>query len=377
MTDTVICPVLRSVDKWPLWKMRIRSKFDAAGVTGFAYGEVLHYSSQVSSQTSSSASAIYPSIYPSISTQVSHSRDTWEARDRKAISIIQDHLDDTLAIEFMDAKTSKDLMSSLTLKFEGTNTGPRAFLAFKGLVDTKWDGKEEISELVSRLRVYQHTLTALGFPLDDTIYMSVLLYTLPDTPENAQLWSTITSSVAKNDVLTFAHVEAHFTTNALICAAGKPSSPSSTAASSEAALNAAPSRLSQASKFYCSLHKDNASHNTPDCFALKKQEAEKKGKKGWKDRGKGKAEAHSAQEDISDSESEGETAAAAMYRHTHVSQKSKTLISAYTASEPSPTGHLLLDSGASSPMVPHIEWFEPDSLKMLDPPRAIGFRDDS
>lgn len=379
MTDAVTCPVLRAVDKWPLWKMRIRSKFDAAGVTGFAYGEVPHYVSQVASQVNSLSSAIYPSIYPSVSTHVSHSRDTWEARDRKAISIIQDHLDDTLAIEFMDAKTSKDLMTSLILKFEGTNTGPRAFLAFKGLVDTKWDGKEEISELVSRLRVYQHTLTSLGFPLDDTIYAFVLLYTLPDTPENAQLWSTITSSVAKNEVLTFAHVEAHFTTNALIRAAGKPSISSTNATSSESALSAAPSRSSQPSKFYCSLHKENASHNTPECFALKKQEAEKKGKKGWKDKGKSKSksEAHSAQEDVSDSESESETAGAAMYGHSHVSQKSKNLISAYTASEPSLAGQLLLDSGASSSMVPHIEWFEPDSLKTLDPPRPIGFGDES
>ncbi|KZP08585.1 hypothetical protein FIBSPDRAFT_661863, partial [Athelia psychrophila] len=213
--DVVTCPVLRSVAVWPLWKMRIRSKFDAANVTGFPYGEVPHYSSQVGHSASAS-------IYPSISTQVSNSRDTWEARDRKAISIIQDYLEDDLALEFGDAKTSQILMAALILKFEGTNTGPRAFLAFKAMVDERWDGKEDIAAVVSRLRVCQQTLTSLGFPLDNTIYAFILLYTLPDTPENAQLWSLITSSVAKNDVLTFAHVEAHFATNALIRAAGKP-----------------------------------------------------------------------------------------------------------------------------------------------------------
>ncbi|KZP02790.1 hypothetical protein FIBSPDRAFT_769994, partial [Athelia psychrophila] len=214
-------------------------------------------------------------------------------------------------------------MSSLTLKFEGTNTGPRAFLAFKGLVDTKWDGKEEISELVSRLRVYQHTLTALGFPLDDTIYAFVLLYTLPDTPENAQLWSTITSSVAKND-------------------------------------------------FYCSLHKDNVSHNTPECFALKKQEAEKK--RGYKGKGKAKEEGHSAQEDTEEYNEDGEVA---MMGRTHVSAESKWNINAYISSEPDTKGHILLDTGASSTMVPYVEWFEPESLRALNPPRPIGFGDDS
>ncbi|KZP05448.1 hypothetical protein FIBSPDRAFT_705363, partial [Athelia psychrophila] len=107
----------------------------------------------------------------------------------------------------------------------------------------------------------------------------------------------------------------------------------------------------------------------------KKQEAERK-KKG---KGKVKGEAHSAQEDVSESESEGEMAAADMYAQAHVSAKSKRDISAYILSDPSPTAKLklLLDSGASSGMVPHIEWFEPSSLRPLDPPRPIGFGDDS
>ncbi|KZP09640.1 hypothetical protein FIBSPDRAFT_759647, partial [Athelia psychrophila] len=224
----------------------------------------------------------------------------------------------------------KVLMDTLILKFEGTNTGPHAFLAFKAMVDTKWDGKDDISNVISCIRTYQQNLTALSFPLDNTILVFVLLYTLPDTPKNTQLWSMITSSVPKNEKLTFAHVESHFTTNTLICAAGKLIS-----------------ALLTASK--------------------------KKGK------GKVRGEAHSTQEDVSESKSEGEMAASAMYTQAHVSAKSKRDISAYILSEPSPTVKLklLLDSGVSSGMVPHIEWFKPSSLRPLDPPCPIGFGDDS
>lgn len=190
-------------------------------------------------------------------------------------------------------------MISLILKSEGMNIDPWAFLAFKALVDTKWDGKEEISVLMSRLDVYQHALMPLGFPLKDKICVFVLLYSLPDTHKNVQLWSTITSSIPKGDMLTFAHIEAHFTMKTLIYTARKHPVLSE-ATPSESTLSATLSRLSQGPKFHCSLHKVNASHNTLECFALKKQENKKKSKKGRK--GKEKGGAHSAQEEVSDSE---------------------------------------------------------------------------
>lgn len=369
-TDAVKCPVLLSAEQWPLWQMRINSKLNSANVRGFAFGEVPHYTSHDGSSNS-------PSIYPSVSSSVSsHSCDSWEARDNKALSIIQDHMHNQLAIEFSALRTSKLLMDALIAKFQGTNTGPRAFLAFKAMVDSKWDGIEDISALVSRLRIYQQTLTALGFPLDDTIYAFILLYTLPDNPKNAQLWSQITSSVAKGDVLTFSHVEAHFTTNALIHAAGKALS-TSTATASESALSVIPSRSSQA-RFVCSHHGENGSHNTSECFALKKLDTDKK-KKGYKGKGKAKTEGYSAQEETSEYE-EDEMAGAAVLGQTRVatvSAKSKWNINAYVSSEPDTARKLLLDSGASSTMVPYIEWFEPKSLKALNPPRPIGFGDDS
>ncbi|KZP05447.1 hypothetical protein FIBSPDRAFT_707950, partial [Athelia psychrophila] len=136
---------------------------------------------------------------------------TWEARDRKALSIMQGHISNELVMEFSAIKMSKALMDALILKSEGTNTGPRAFLVFKAMVDTKWDGKDDISNVISHIRTYQQNLTALGFPLDNTILAFVFLYALPDTPENAQLWSMITSSVPKNEKLTFTHVKSHFT----------------------------------------------------------------------------------------------------------------------------------------------------------------------
>ncbi|KZP27728.1 hypothetical protein FIBSPDRAFT_669537, partial [Athelia psychrophila] len=181
------------------------------------------------------------------------------------------------------------------------------------------DGKEDITGVISRVCTYQQTLTSLGFPINDTIYAFILLYTLPDLPKNANLWSMITSSVPKNEKLTFSHVEAHFTTNTL-------------------------------------------------CFVLKKEAEEKDGYKG-----KAKANSAEEEEDYCDTE---ETAAA-MLAHVHISQKSKSRYSAYAASEPDPQKRILLDSGASSMMVPHIEWFIPDSLKALNPPRRISFGDSS
>ncbi|KZP13654.1 hypothetical protein FIBSPDRAFT_960339 [Athelia psychrophila] len=97
-TDTVKCPVLRDITQFPLCKIRLVSKFDAAGVSGFAAGEVVHYVSQV-------GNSISASIYPSIGMHVSASRDTWEARDKKALSIIQDHISDALIVEFHTVMT--------------------------------------------------------------------------------------------------------------------------------------------------------------------------------------------------------------------------------------------------------------------------------
>ncbi|KZP13653.1 hypothetical protein FIBSPDRAFT_678798, partial [Athelia psychrophila] len=103
-----------------------------------------------------------------------------------------------------------------------------------------------------------------------------------------------------------------------------------------------------------------------------KKEAEEKD--GYK--GKGKAKANSAEEEDDYYDTE-ETAAATMLAHVHISQKSKSRYSAYAASEPDPQKRILLDSGASSTMVPHVEWFIPDSLKALNPPHRIGFGDSS
>ncbi|KZP08586.1 hypothetical protein FIBSPDRAFT_655546, partial [Athelia psychrophila] len=107
---------------------------------------------------------------------------------------------------------------------------------------------------------------------------------------------------------------------------------------------------------------------------LKKQDAEKK-KEGYKGKGKAKEEGHSAQEDTAEYDESDEVAM--MGRHIHVSAESKWNINAYISSEPDTKGHMLLDTGASSTMVPYAEWFEPESLKALNPPRPIGFGDDS
>ncbi|KZP27727.1 hypothetical protein FIBSPDRAFT_730364 [Athelia psychrophila] len=129
-TDTVKCPVLRDITQFPLWQIRLVSKFDAAGVSSFAAGEVVHYASRV-------GNSISASIYSSIGTHVSVSRNTWEARDKKALSIIQDHISDALIIKFHTLKMSVTLMAAILLKFKGMNTGPRAFLALKRMVDCK------------------------------------------------------------------------------------------------------------------------------------------------------------------------------------------------------------------------------------------------
>lgn len=145
----------------------------------------------------------------------------------------------------------------------------------------------------------------------------ILLYTLPETPENASLWSQITSSMLKDEKLMFSHVEAHFTTNALVHAAGQPLHALLVSAS-ESALTAAPLHLSKLKCFTCSQHSDNVSHNTPERYILKKEGEEK-------NRYKGKAEVNSAQEEDKYYNAE-ETVVVAMMSHVHISEKIKILL---------------------------------------------------
>ncbi|KZP06290.1 hypothetical protein FIBSPDRAFT_687161, partial [Athelia psychrophila] len=110
------CPILTTTTDITLWKIHISSKFDTVNVTGFVSGDVKHYASTFTMATATgSGSGTPPTSSASVSllTITHRASDTWEARDRKALSIIHDHISDTLAIEFSTLVKSKELMDAL------------------------------------------------------------------------------------------------------------------------------------------------------------------------------------------------------------------------------------------------------------------------
>ncbi|EGN91165.1 hypothetical protein SERLA73DRAFT_80987, partial [Serpula lacrymans var. lacrymans S7.3] len=96
----------------------------------------------------------------------------------------------------------------------------------------------------------------------------------------------------------------------------------------------------------------------------------KKGKERHKDKGKEKEKANTA-EQSSGSDSEEEQSHIAL-EHVHISKPLAKRIQAYLVSEPDKTKTtIIIDSGATSHMVPHRSWFEPGTYHVLHPPRTI------
>ena len=50
-------PLLDGPTQWPMWKLRIKSKFDSRNVAGFAYGKVARYTTMTGTPSASVVSA--------------------------------------------------------------------------------------------------------------------------------------------------------------------------------------------------------------------------------------------------------------------------------------------------------------------------------
>ncbi|KIM79513.1 hypothetical protein PILCRDRAFT_10342 [Piloderma croceum F 1598] len=308
------------------------------------------------------------SIYPSISSTGSSIKDTWEARDLTAHSMMILFISDGLIVHLGTSinGTSKDLMKALIAMFEETNTGALAYAAFRSIMDSRWDGEGNVEDHLTGMRTKTNTLISYGRVLDDELLAFTLHYSLPDLVGYKATIKNITGQVSKGKKLTFADAEAAILTDAIISHSRKL--PVAATPPSDSALNA-----TAATSKHCDHHGNNGTHTTAGCYMI---HPELRPKPKAKISGKAhKVKVKNATAEDSDEESGAEDA---MYNHTYViSQKSKDLYHTYLSSEKDSKDALIHDSGASNTFIPHLSWVDPNTFWPLVPPRRVAFGDDS
>jgi hypothetical protein len=129
---------------------------------------------------------------------------------------------------------------------------------------------------------------------------------------------------------------------------------------------------------HCKLHGDG-NHSTEECRTLKQKEKEKAKRKKKKKKGKEKEKekANNVDESASDSTSDSGSDEEAAFANVHISQKLKDRIMAYVVSEPQDRRILIVDSGASTHMTPHMQWLVPGTFKPTKVTRKVHLGDDS
>ena len=355
------CPVLEGPANYQIWKLRVLAELRHAKVSGIVLGTDEKPSAEASSA-------------------VTHT-DSWDARDEKAHSIICRHINDRLLLAHGALSTSKALFDKLVEVHEKSNVIATAYYAFEQMVITRWDGSTPIEDHISAIRTQDHKLTAMKLGLDPRITAFLLISSIPKTDTWGTFKAAFLNSLAKADKISLEAVENRITAEATRL---RNESAVSSATSSESALKT--SRTESRQKFkslYCKRHGE-CGHTTDKCRELKAEKRSKKMKGKEKPRRR-REKAHQAGEgsgvesdDSSASSSSEEDSAHHVSTHS-VSKRLATRIYAYvTQSELDPKKHhILIDSGASSTIVPHRSWFVPDSYKPLTPPRPVHFGDDS
>ena len=273
--------------------------------------------------------------------------------------------------------TAKGLFDHIVKIFEKTNidVGVTTFYTFISMMSLQWDGKLPIAQHISAISSVNAQLTSMRKGFDDETLAFLLLHSLPKNSTWENFTASVLGSLPNGDVLSFCTMS-----NQLITEDVRHSS--NARIESEAVLKAAkannvksqPKMKLKADK-WCSHH-NATSHNTDNCFTLKKlrQEEEKGGKGNSADKrrskNRGRKKAHKAkggsEYDSDTSESE---------EQVHVTTALKRCIGAYLGwnCKNDPSG-ILLDSGASTTMTPNREWFH--LFTPLNLPRKVHFRDD-
>ena len=144
------------------------------------------------------------------------------------------------------------------------------------------------------------------------------------------------------------------------------SGPSGHSSHSESAMKASGNSRPAHASSWCE-HYLSATHNSSDCNSYKKWVSDLR-KDGFKrsEKGKNKVNAAEGTPDPPDT---------ANMASEHVSQSVMKHVHAYLSLEPKDSGRntLIIDSGASSHMVPHHSWYQ--TYQPLDPPHPVTLGD--
>jgi gag-polypeptide of LTR copia-type len=369
------CPILEGPSNFTIWNIRIKGVLSKKQVLGVVTGT----DPKLTAPSSISTAAATGSASTSSSISKTGYSDTWEARNEKALGLIQCYMSNSILLSIGTKEVAKELYDAIVRRYNETNVVTTAFHALGDLISLKYEGTpsaKTMSEHTAKFLASKNRLTTLGYTLHDDLLPLLLLKSVPDDENWRTLKTAITGSVVDGSKLKLETVESRLESHATELqriheATNLPDTPS---ANVESALKA--SKLSKR-KFYCKLHRNNLLHNTPECHNIVRKESDKpkdkvKRRKGW-------VKAHAVDNEESSDELDSEHEAHAVHTpKIAVNQQSWEKVYAYMMTKPNQKqGSIIIDCGATTHMTPHPEWFETESFKKLNPPHRVRFGDNT
>jgi len=106
----------------------------------------------------------------------------WQECDKKAHSIIQEHLSDALLLKTTSCASTKELWDKLLSLLNALNTSS-TFYIFQQLFNVAWDSNSGVLEHITTLWTSESRLAAIKFAIDSKVLAFILLNSLPKTLE--------------------------------------------------------------------------------------------------------------------------------------------------------------------------------------------------
>ncbi|KAH0591548.1 hypothetical protein H2248_001606 [Termitomyces sp. 'cryptogamus'] len=278
--------------------------------------------------------------------------DSWAVRDAKAAGIIIAYVSDQLALEVGELAHAKDMFDKLVTIHVNTNVGVSAFYTFISMLNLKWDGSSStLSNHISMLLAADAKLTAMKKEINYNIWESFK--------------ATVLNLLAPGTPLTFSALSNQLTFTAT----------AQQSTSSEAAFKAdsnAKLKFKNKLETWCQFH-NSSMHNTANCRTLREKDDKKEKGRAWKKKKKEKANCASHNSSLepksSDDKPSGGVAGYSTTKSAYVSKALMTWILAYVGNvNPTSMSGTIADSGTSTHMTPHQNWFKCNSFKELSPP---------